>query len=270
VTAPDRSTSAHEGKNRAFWDADADAYQKAHAEQLAGHRSWGVWAIPDAQLGALGDVRGLDVLEVGCGAGQWAIALATDADRIVALDQSRGQLRHAKANVALASARVPIVCASGESIPARDQSFDLVFCDHGALSFCDPDRIVPECARVLRPGGRLVFNHSTLLHCLCYDPESDRQGDRLLLPYHGAHIFDWSEGTFDFHRTYGGWIRLFRDNGLVVDDLIELVPPPDASTTYPDFVPVEWAARWPAEEIWVTRKLDPTEGVPERRSGPHR
>ncbi len=109
-------------------------------------------------------------------------------------------------------------------------------------------------ARVLRPGGRLVFNHATLLHSLCYDVAADRQGDRLLAPYHGAHVFDWTEGTLDFHRTYGGWIRLFRDHGLVVDDLIELVPPPDASTTYSDFVPVEWAARWPAEEIWVTRQ----------------
>ena len=256
MTAPHRSTSAHERKNRAFWDADADAYQAAHAAQLRGRRSWGVWAIPDEHLGALGDVRGLDVLELGCGGGQWAIALAPDANSIVGLDQSRGQLRHALANVATSSVRLPLVCASGEAIPVRDMSFDLVFCDHGALSFCDPDRIVPECARVLRPGGRLVFNHATLLHCLCYDPATDRQDDRLLAPYHGANVFDWSEGTFDFHRTYGGWIRVFREHGLAVDDLIELVPPPDATTTYTDFVPAHWAARWPAEEIWVTRKVE--------------
>jgi SAM-dependent methyltransferase len=261
VTAPPHSSSAHERKNRAFWDADADAYQAAHSAQLRDGRSWGVWAIPDAQVGALGDVRGLDVLEVGCGGAQWAIALAPDATTIVGLDQSRGQLHHALANIANTPARVPLVCASAESIPVRDMSFDLVFCDHGALSFCDPDRIVPECARALRPGGRLVFNHATLLHSLCYDAVADRQGDRLLAPYHGAHVFDWSEGTFDFHRTYGGWIRLFRDQGLVVDDLIELVPPSDATTTYPDFVPVEWASRWPAEEIWVTRKVDAAERV---------
>ena len=150
---------------------------------------------------------------------------------------------------------MPLVCASGEQLPLRDRAFDLVFCDHGALSFCDPDRIVPECARVLRAGGRLVFNHGTLLHSLCYDARSDRQRDRLRRDYHGAGMFDWGDGTVDFHRTYGGWIRCFRDHGFVVDDLIELVPSKDATTTY-DFVPLEWARRWPAEEIWVVRKLE--------------
>jgi hypothetical protein len=66
-------------------------------------------------------------------------------------------------------------------------------------------------------------------------------------------MFDWGEGTVDFHRTYGGWMRCFRDHGFVVEDLIELVPPDGATTTY-DFAPVEWARRWPAEEIWVARK----------------
>jgi SAM-dependent methyltransferase len=212
-----------------------------------------VWGIPESEVGALGDVRGLDVLELGCGAAQWSVALAADAARVVGLDQSSAQLRHAVEYRDGAGARVPLLCASGERLPIRDRSFDLVFCDHGALSFCDPDRIVPECARVLRGGGRLVFNHATLLHSLCYDASADRQVDRLLRDYHGAGRFDWGDGTVDFHRTYGEWIRCFRRHGFVVDDLIELVPPKRATTTY-DFVPRRWARRWPAEEIWIVRR----------------
>jgi SAM-dependent methyltransferase len=249
----DARPTDHERRNRDFWDADADAYQAAHATQLALGRRWGVWGIPDTDVGALGDVRRLDVLELGCGAAHWSVALAPDAARIVGLDQSIAQLRHAAATVAAGDARVPLVCASGERLPFPDGAFDLVFCDHGAMSFCDPDRIVPECSRVLRRGGRLVFNHATLLHSLCYDERKDRPRDRLLRDYHGAGEFDWGEGTVDFHRTYGGWIRCFRDHGLVVDDLVELVPPAGATTTY-DFVPRQWARRWPAEEIWIVRK----------------
>jgi SAM-dependent methyltransferase len=247
------ASSDHERRNRAFWDADADAYQEVHGSQLAVPKVWGVWAIPEDRLGALGDVGGLDVLELGCGAAQWAAALAPDAARVVGLDQSIAQLHHAARTVTTAAVRVNLLCASGEAVPLRAGAFDLVFCDHGALSFCEPDRIVPECARLLRPGGRLVFNHATLLHSLCYDPRADRQRDRLLRDYFGAGMFDWGEGTVDFHLTYGGWIRCFRRSGLVVDDLIELLPPAGATTTY-DFVPHEWARRWPAEEIWIVRK----------------
>jgi SAM-dependent methyltransferase len=248
-----RAAAAHERRNREFWDADADDYQAAHDGQLSG-RVWGVWSIPDAEIGALGDVRELTVLELGCGAAQWSIALVGDARLVIGLDQSTRQLHHAAGNVAAKRARVPLLCASGEAIPLRSASFDVVFCDHGALSFCDPDVIVPECARLLRPGGRLAFNHGTLLRDLCYDQKRDHQTKHLHRPYYGARVFDWSDGTVDFHRTYGEWIRCFRRHGLVIDDLVELVPPEGASTTYTDYVPYEWARAWPAEEIWVLHK----------------
>ena len=69
---------------------------------------------------------------------------------------------------------MPLVCASGEAVPFADATFDLVFCDHGAMSFCDPDRSVPEVARLLRPGGRLVFSHSTPWPYLTWNPKRER------------------------------------------------------------------------------------------------
>lgn len=246
--------SAHEQHNRAFWDADADDYQAAHAAQLANGKVWGVWAISDADLGAVGDAGDLDVLEYGCGAAQWSISLSRDGARPVGLDQSRAQLRHAATNAATAGASISLVCASGEAVPLRDASFDLVFCDHGAMSFCDPDQSVPEIARLLRPGGLLVFNKSTILHYLCWDDAKDRQTRTLQHPYFDSRVFDSEEGTVDFQIPYGEWIRLFRQNGMVVEDLIELRAPDGATTTYADH-PHDWAARWPAEEIWKVRKL---------------
>ena len=38
-------------------------------------------------------------------------------------------------------------------VPLPDETFDVVFCDHGALTFADPYKVVPECARLLRPMG---------------------------------------------------------------------------------------------------------------------
>ena len=244
----------HERRNREFWDADADDYQVAHGAQLARGRVWGAWGIPDADLGVLGNVAGLDVLEYGCGGAAWAIALHADEARVVALDQSMAQLAHASRNAAAAQAAIRLVCASGESVPLRDASFDLVFCDHGAISFCDPTRSIPEVARLLRPGGRLVFNKATMLLYLCWNPDTRKQNTRLHGSYFESRVYDFDEGTIDFQIPYGEMIRLLRAHGLVVEDLVELLPPPDATTTYPDFVPLDWARRWPAEEIWTARK----------------
>jgi SAM-dependent methyltransferase len=244
----------YEEHNRAFWDADADDYQAVHGGELAASpRAWGTWRVSDGDAGVLGDQRDRDVLEYGCGAAQWAVALALDGARVVGLDLSSSQLHHARSAVRGAGVRVPLVQASGEAVPFADASFDVVFCDHGAMSFCDPERGVAEAARLLRPGGMLAFCHTTPLKAICDDGE--RTTRRLHQDYFGMRRFDWQgEGTIDFQATYSEWVRLFRACGLLVDDLVELRPPEGATTTFSEFVDYDWARRWPAEEIWVLRK----------------
>ena len=248
------NVSDHERANREFWDADADDYQAAHAPRLDAP-TWGVWDIPESELGVLGDVHGLDVLELGCGDARWSLHLARHGARVVALDQSRGQLRHARVLLGATDADVPLVCASGEAVPLARRSFDLVMCDHGAMSFCEPDRSVAEAARLLRTGGRLVFSHTTPWPYLAWNFEKERVGRRLRRPYFGIRRFDdgAGEGTIDFQLPYGEWIRCFRRHGLAVDDLVELRAPEHATTSFADF-DAKWARRWPAEQIWVTRK----------------
>jgi SAM-dependent methyltransferase len=247
--------TSHERRNREFWDADADAYQAVHASDLSrAPRAWGVWRIPEADLHALGDVVGRDVLEYGCGAAQWSTALARAGSRPVGLDQSRAQLRHARRLQREQGVDYPLVCAAGESVPLRDASFDVVFSDHGALSFCEPDRSIPEAVRLLRPGGRLVFSHLTPLLYLTWDGEEERQTRRLHEDYFGMRCFDFGDGTVDFQLPYGEWIRLFHRHGLVIEDLVELRAPKGATTTFAEAVPYKWARRWPAEQIWKLRK----------------
>lgn len=246
--------SRHVRKNRRYWERTADAYQAEHARQLNrfDQGRWGAWGIPESRVRALGDVRGLDVLEYGCGAAQWSIRLARQGARPIGMDLSARQLAHARALVARARVHVPLVQADAEHTPFADGSFDLVMCDHGAMSFADPYRTVPEVARLLRPGGRLVFNTSSAWHFVCWEDEADAVSERLQRDYFGMHR--WDEGSVDFQLPYGEWIRLFRRSGFEVLDLIELRPPPSARTTYPWYAPLAWARRFPAENIWVVRR----------------
>src|SRR4051812_30608506 len=157
-----RRLKPHEQHNRRFWDDDADDYQAAHGGQLEGAPlAWGAWRMPESELQVLGDVRGRDVLEFGCGGAQWSVALAAQGARCVGLDLSRGQLRHAARNVQSAGVDVALAGAGGEAPPFSTGAFDIVFCDHGAMSFCDPSITVGEASRLLRPGGMFAFCAST-------------------------------------------------------------------------------------------------------------
>lgn len=241
-------------KNRRYWDEGSDAYQDLHGDALArAPMAWGTYRIPEAEVRALGHVRGRDVLEYGCGAAQWSIALALAGARPVGLDNSKRQLAHARRGMAAAGVEFPLVHAPAERVPLPDRSFHLVFCDHGAMSFADPERTVPECARLLRPRGRLVFCMSTPFRDVCWSEGSERVVRTLQDSYFDLRRYE-DEGHVEFQLPYGAWIRLFRRHGFAVEDLIELRPPEGARTTYGDYVSLSWARRWPSEHIWVVRR----------------
>jgi SAM-dependent methyltransferase len=241
-------------RNRAYWDRTSDEYQERHKEFIRRPEPrWGVWQIPESELNVLGDVSGKDVLELGCGAAHWSILLAKQGARMVGLDNSERQLEHARKAMVEAGVDFPLVHAAGEDVPLPDESFDLVFCDHGALSWSDPYATVPEAARVLRRNGLLAFSTTSALAAICWTEENDVVGPVLRHDYFGLHGFDEGEGV-NYQLPYGEWIRLFRANGLVVEDLIEPQPPADATSTYWHESERDWARRWPSESIWKARK----------------
>ncbi|NUS51980.1 MAG: class I SAM-dependent methyltransferase, partial [Nocardioidaceae bacterium] len=142
--------------------------------------TWGLFAVPEQQLGVLGDVRGLDVLDLACGTGYVAAWLARAGGRPVALDFSGEQLATARRLQARLGPRFPLVQGDAERVPLADGQFDLVVSEHGAAAWCDPERWLPEAARLLRPGGRLAFLTNSNLSTLCVPAEGGVAQDRLL------------------------------------------------------------------------------------------
>lgn len=246
-------------KNLVSWEADSADYQARNASQLNRWDgvAWGTWSIPERDVGALGDVAGLRTLELGCGAAQFGINLVKLGADVTGLDFSANQLAAARANVAETGVRFPMVRGSAEELPFADASFDLVVCDHGATSFTDPHVTIPECARVLRLGGMLVFDIATPWVAVSWPDGDESPPDRTLhRPYFelGRAEFDDELPSVEWYTGYGEWIRLFRDAGLVIEDLIELRPPPDATSTYTTYTTLDWARDFPAEHIWKVRK----------------
>ena len=258
--------------NHRLWERISDEYERLHDRSLgvAGAESWGLFRIPERELRLLGDVRDLDVLEVGCGAARWSISLQRRGARCVGIDFSRSHLAHAARRVRQARSGVALVEGNAERLPFRDARFDLAFCDWGALTFADPERTIPEAARILRPSGRLVFSTANPIRSIAQSRVRSRMGRRLRYDYFGLSRLDYGNEV-NFQRTFGEWVRLFRSAGFGILDLLEFPAPPRGRSSYLTEGDRRWARHWPMEAIWRLEKLpSPARGrrTPTRGRGP--
>jgi SAM-dependent methyltransferase len=125
---------------------------------------------------ALGDVRGLDVLDAGAAAGEHSAWLAAHGARVVALDASAAMVELARARLGDAAT---VLCADlARPLPLADASFDVVLSSLTLHYLEDWLPALREFARVLRPGGRLVL--STHHPALTDDPDLDYHAVRLV------------------------------------------------------------------------------------------
>jgi SAM-dependent methyltransferase len=173
----------------------------------------------------------------------------------VGVDPTPAQLATARRLQTETGIEFPLVEAAGESVPLPDASFDLALSEYGASLWAVPERWLAETARLLRPGGRLIFLTNSPLLVLCL-PDDGHAGEQLLRPQFGLYRIEWSgdEGV-EYHPAHGDWIRLLGDSGFDVEALHELRAPDGAETHgYYAFVTAEWAQRWPAEDLWVARR----------------
>ena len=246
--------------NQALWAVVNERFTDAAAEDLWARPdvAWGLFAVPESELGVLGVVDGLDVVDLACGTGYFAAWLARAGARVVAVDLSGEQLATARRMQDRFGPPFPLVQGDGERVPLKSGRFDLVVSEHGAAAWCDPERWLPEAARLLRPGGRLVFLTNSYLSALCVPADEGVAGDRLLRGQREAYRVQWSGGGIEFHPSHGDWIRLLRHSGFVVEAMHEIFAPPDgADHAFYEIVSAQWAARWPAEELWVARLPGP-------------
>jgi len=189
--------------NRALWAVLNERFTDAAAEDMWARPDpvWGLFAVPERDLGVLGDIRDLDLLELACG------------------------------------------------------RFDLVVSEHGAAAWCDPERWLPEAARLLRPGGRLVFLTNSHLSALCVPAQEGVAGERLVRGQREAYRVRWPGGGIEFHPSHGDWVRLLRRSGFVVEAMHEIyAPAAGADHPFYEIVSAEWATRWPADELWVATR----------------
>ncbi len=247
----------HVRRNRRAWDRWAAEHEESGRRAWTqAEPSWGIWGVPESALRVLpDDLQGRDTIELGCGTGYVSAWMARRGARPVGIDNSENQLATARRYQREFEIEFPLIHGNAETAPLPSESFDLAISEYGASIWCDPYQWIPEAARLLRRGGELIFLvNSALLMLFLPDEDGVAAGEQLLRPYFGMHRFEWpGDESVEFHLGHGEMIQLLRDCGFDVEQLIEIRPPEGSATRYP-FVTLEWARRWPCEEIWKARR----------------
>ncbi len=119
MAVPEISDDAR--RNREDWTQANAAYTDANAAGKWAEQeiTWGVWGVPEDSLGTLGEVEGLDVVELGCGTAYVSAWLARRGARPVGVDVTPAQLATARRCQEETGLAFPLVEASAEDVPLR-------------------------------------------------------------------------------------------------------------------------------------------------------
>ena len=213
--------------SRRWWDEESAIYAVEHAQFLGdaspnGALIWGPEGLSEADIGLLGPLIGLKVLEIGAGGGQGSRWVSGQGADVLALDLSLGMLQHAHGRLP----SVSLVQADAAALPVQDAQFDVVFSAYGAIPFvADLDSVLSEVFRVLRPRGRWVFSVTHPIRWAFPDVPGPMglTADRSYFDRR-PYVEKDEDGTpsyVEHHRTLGDTVAALARVGFVITNLTE-------------------------------------------------
>jgi ubiquinone/menaquinone biosynthesis C-methylase UbiE len=216
---------------RKGWNIISRDYQKKTLISLEDVH-YGPISSGELELKLLGNVKGKDVLEIGCGGGQNAIVLKKWGARSVGLDISDEQIRFARKLAQKEGAKVPFYVGNMEDLTIfHNDSFDVVLSSFAIGYADDLEKTFNEVSRVLRKNGLFVFAD---VHPIADKGRIVRFGKKRIwgiTNYFDRKRYAWAwkqkERKAKFygrHRTIQDYFNLLTDAGLVVEKILEPEP----------------------------------------------
>lgn len=206
-------------------------------EGLAGAPEW-----PSLRA-LLPPLAGCDVLDLGCGFGwfcRWAAAQG--AARVVGLDVSARMLARAAADTD--DGRIAYERADLDAVTLPPGAFDVAYSSLAFHYLAHLDRLLVAVAGALRPGAPLVFSVEHPVYTAPRRPgfvTSDAGTPVWALDGYldeGERVTDWlAPGVVKRHRTIGTYVRLLRDAGFTLTDLVEWGPSAEQVSEHPAWAP---------------------------------
>ena len=247
--------------NRELWDLVNDQFSGADGLELWGWTdiAWGLFATPESQVQVLGDVAGLDVVELGCGTAHVSAWLARRGARMVAIDQSGAQLASARQAQAQHGMRFPLRAGR-----CRERATRLGLCRPRDQRARRP-RVVRarRLDRRVRPhpasrGSTGVPHQQPAVSDVCPRRRAGLPGRsccaaRMSCARSAGRVAAWST-----IRATASGSGCSASTGSSSSPCASCAPrldhdPGRAAVGYYDIADLSWARRWPAEDLWSAR-----------------
>jgi SAM-dependent methyltransferase len=245
---------------RRAWNAVAAQYQAEVAPDDA-LVHYGPWAPAETELHLLGEIRSLHILELGCGGGQTAVALAQQGGQVTGLDLSDVHIDLARARAQRADVQVDFVVGDAAELDGfASSAWDLVLATYVMPYITPLAACLAGCYRLLRPGGRLVFSLDHPCRALFFDEEEQEFVLYPVRSYFDERPIHWrfpgAERPMQTqYRTLATWLELIHNAGLHLVRLLEVQTPPAlADREWPEGDPLFSMRNVPHTAIFVTQK----------------
>jgi ubiquinone/menaquinone biosynthesis C-methylase UbiE len=255
--------------NRDGWNRISASYQ-AERRISTDDVHYGPLAPGERELGLLGSVAGRTVIEIGCGGGQNAIALARWGAICTGVDPSQAQLVHAHRLAVEHGVEIQFANGTAENLTAfPDEAFDIALSAYAFDYVADLQQAYAQAWRVLKPGGVFVFclSHPWFQAVgwhLAGEPDAPEVEDYAAWPV--AEDWNWSfqDGTTaslrDHLRPLAQIVNELIEAGFALEKLVEqnfadVAGKPDEQLTH---LPYLYAIDSETREYQIARKLPRT------------
>ncbi|MDP6419773.1 MAG: class I SAM-dependent methyltransferase [SAR202 cluster bacterium] len=226
---------------RDIWDANADFWDQRMGEGNDFHRD----LIMPNQLALLDIQPGDNVLDVGCGNGQFARQMADRGARVVGVDIAERMIENAVSRSQDYGDRVRFAVADATDenamLKVGEGAYDAICCTMAIMDMASIEPLSSAVRRLLKPGGRFVFS---VMHPVFNSPKDlvrtvDRTEteDGLIIDtysvkiskyiqsvaYKGLAMLGQPEPQHYFHRPISGLLNVFFRDGFTLDGIEEPV-----------------------------------------------